>query len=105
MTPGWTSLTALALFGLLAVPAGAETIQITVDKMIYTPAEVSAKVGDTIEWVNKDILAHTSTATNGNFNVVTAPKMTGRAVVKTAGIFDYFCKYHPNMKARVTVAP
>lgn len=40
----------------MAVPAHAATIQVVMENLVISPAEVSAKVGDTIEWVNKDIL-------------------------------------------------
>ena len=70
------------------------------------PAEVTAKVGDTIEWVNKDVLAHTATARTGDkWNVTIAPGKTGRLVLKSAEDVDYFCQYHPNMKARIVVTP
>lgn len=103
--PGRTSLIVFALFGVLSFPAQAETIQVVMDKMAFMPTEVTAKVGDTIEFVNKDIVAHTATATNGDWNAVTATKQTARVEMKKAGVADYFCKYHPNMKGRVTVAP
>jgi plastocyanin len=105
MTPRWICLAMLALSGLLSVSAHAETIHVTIDKLVFSPAEVTAKVGDIIEWINKDILAHTATATGGDFNVAIAPKQTVRLLVKKAGVVDYFCKYHPNMKGRVTVTP
>jgi plastocyanin len=41
-------LTVLAL-GPIAVPAHAATIQIVMENLVVSPAEVSAKVGDTIE--------------------------------------------------------
>lgn len=104
MTPRWICLVILTLCGPWSVSARAETIHVTIDKLLFSPAEVSAKVGDTIEWTNKDILAHTATAKD-EFDVVIAPKATGRVVLKKAGAVDYFCKYHPNMKARATVAP
>ena len=53
----------------MAVPAHAATIQIVMENLVFAPAEVSAKVGDTIEWVNKDVFAHTATARNGDFDV------------------------------------
>jgi plastocyanin len=105
MTPRWIFLTALALSWSGSVSAHAETIQVTIDKLVYAPTEVTAKVGDTIEWVNKDILAHTATATNKDWDVMIASKQTGRLVLKKAGSFDYFCKFHPNMTGRVTVTP
>jgi plastocyanin len=105
MMPGRAAFAVLALCALSLVPARAETIQVVIDKLVFAPAEVNAKVGDTVEWVNKDALAHTATATNGDWNVVTGPKQSGRVVLKKAGAVDYFCKYHPNMKGRVVVAP
>lgn len=102
MTPGRLAMTVCML---LSVPAQAETIQVTIDKLVFVPVEVKVRVGDTLEWVNKDALAHTATATNGDWSVVTAPKQSGRIALQKAGVFDYFCKYHPNMKGRVTVSP
>jgi plastocyanin len=106
MTPGWIYAIAFALAGAISVPVHAETIQITMDKLAYSPAEVTAKVGDTIQWINKDVLAHTATAKTGdNWNVVIAPMKTGQLVLTKAGAVDYFCKYHPNMTARIVVTP
>ena len=45
-----------------AVPANAATIQVTIDKLVFSPVEVKAKVGDTVTWINKDIVVHTATA-------------------------------------------
>ena len=105
MTPGQISLAAAFVFGLLAVPARAETIQVSIDKLVFAPAEVNAKVGDTIEWINKDALVHTAKATNGDWDVNIAANQRGQVVVKKAGAVDYYCKLHPNMKGRVVVAP
>ncbi len=105
MTPRWIYPIAFVLAGAMSVSAHAATIQITIDKLVYMPAEVTAKVGDTIEWVNKDILAHTATATDKSWDVMIAPKQNARLVLKKPGAFNYFCKFHPNMKGRVTVAP
>ncbi len=69
------------------------------------PAEVTAKVGDTIEWINKDALAHSATAKNHDWDVLIGPNKTARLVVKKAGAVDYYCKFHPNMTGRVTVTP
>ncbi len=105
MMPRRILLVTFVLSGLLSVSAHAETIQVTIDKLVFTPAEVKAKVGDTIEWVNKDILAHTATATNGDWDVMIEPSKTRHLVLSKAGTVDYFCKYHPNMRGRLTVAP
>ena len=44
------------------------------DKLVYIPTVTSAKVGDTIEWINKDTLAHTAIAKNDDWNITIAPK-------------------------------
>lgn len=93
------------LLATACVPASAATIQITMENLEIAPAVVSAKVGDTIEWINKDVLVHTATARNGDFDVTLPPKKTGSFVLKKAGTVDYYCRYHPNMKASLNVAP
>ena len=93
------------LFGAMAVPAQAATIQITSTDLVFAPAEVSARVGDTIEWINKDVFVHTATARNGDFDVMMPPKKTVTSVVTKAGTIEYYCRFHPNMKAVVTIAP
>jgi plastocyanin len=105
MTPRWVFPIVAAVMAGMSVPAQAATIQITMDNLVIAPAEVSAKVGDTIEWINKDIFAHTATAKNGDWDVMMPPKKTVTSVLKKAGTIDYYCRFHPNMKATLTVEP
>jgi plastocyanin len=86
-----------------AVSARAETITVTVAKMAFSPAEIEAKVGDTIEWVNKDMFAHTATV-KGAWEVMLPVKKSGSITVDKPGTVDYFCRFHPNMKGRITVS-
>jgi plastocyanin len=106
MQPGrlWLVIAAFAL-AVMTVPAHAATIQIVIKNLVYSPAVASAKVGDTIEFVNEDVLAHTATARNGDFDVMTPPKKTVTYVLKKAGNVDYYCRFHPNMKATLKIAP
>ena len=55
--------------------------------------------------MNKDIFAHTATARNDDFDVTIAPKKTVTSVLNKAGTVDYYCRYHPNMKAVLKIAP
>src|SRR4051812_37433526 len=87
-----------------AVPAEAETIQIVIQNLVFAPAEVSAKVGDTVEWVNKDVFAHTATARNGDFDVNQPPKKTVTSVLSKAGTVEFYCRFHPNMKGVLRIA-
>ena len=105
MMPRWVLpiVTALALG--MSVSAHAATIQITMENLVISPAEATAKVGDTVELINKDIFVHTATARNGDFDVTMPPKKTVTFVLKKAGAIEYYCRFHPNMKAVLNVAP
>ena len=106
MTPGRLAAIALAAALLsISVPVHAATIEITMENLVISPAEVSAKVGDTITWVNKDVFAHTATATNGDFDVMLPPKKSATSALKKAGTIDYYCRFHPNMKATLKIEP
>jgi plastocyanin len=105
MTPGWTLSIVAALMLAGSVPAHAATIQITMENLVIAPAETSAKVGDTVEWVNKDVFAHTATARDGDFDVTMPPQTTMTLVLKKAGTVDYYCRFHPNMKAVLKIEP
>jgi plastocyanin len=98
-------IVAALAFGAMAVPAHAATIQIVMENLVISPAEATARVGDTLELVNMDIFAHTATAKNGDFDVTMPPKKRVTYVLKKAGSVDYYCRFHPNMKAALKIEP
>jgi plastocyanin len=96
------SLAGLMVFAS-ALDSAAETIRVAVAQLSFTPAQVSAHVGDTIEWVSTDFIAHTTTARSKEWDITIPPKGTGSVVLKSVGAIDYYCRFHPNMKGRVIV--
>ena len=97
----WAASAVLALV-LSAAPLRAETIRVIIENLEFSPAQIEVKVGDTIQWVNKDILAHTATV-NGGWDVMIPPKKSASLVVGSAKSVDYYCRFHPTMKGRITV--
>jgi plastocyanin len=96
---------ALAVMSSGAASAVPPTIKITIAGMAFSAPEVTVRVGDTIEWINKDVVDHTSTEKKASlWNVSIAPGKSEKVVMKKAGTFDYYCRYHPNMVARVIVS-
>lgn len=73
--------------------------------MAYHPAELSVAPGDTIVWINRDIVPHTATGQG------TAPWDTGhlvsgasgRYVPRRVGTLAYICALHPTMRATLIV--
>jgi plastocyanin len=105
MTPRWILPLVAGLAAAISVSAHGATIQIEMENLVFSPAQGSAKVGDTVEWINKDIFAHTATARNSDWDVTLPPKKSATWVLKKAGTVDYYCRFHPNMKATLIVAP
>ena len=98
-------LASLAALLAMSLSAQGATIEITIENLVFSPANVKAAVGDTILWVNKDVFAHTATARNGDWDVAQPPKKTIPLILKKAGTIDYYCRHHPNMKGTLTVVP
>lgn len=75
---------------------------VEIKNMVFNPAELTVRPGDTIVWVNNDIVVHDVTAedtswTSGNIAV----KASWQYIPK--GSFDYICSIHPTMKASVVM--
>ena len=87
-----------------ASPAAAEVIRVDISNIAFSPAKISAHVGDTIEWNNKDFVAHSATAKSGEWDINLPPHNTGKVVLKKAQHIDYYCKYHPTMKGKIDVS-
>ena len=100
-----TSLAIALAVAAMVAPAHAATIEITMENLVISPAEISARVGDTINWINKDVFAHTATAKNGDFDVMLPPTKSATSILKKAGTIEYYCRYHPNMTAMLKVEP
>ena len=83
--------------------ASAATINVTIKGHKFSPAAVTAHVGDTVVWTNEDGGPHTSTATSKDWDMSVPPGKSASLTVAKAGAFDYFCKIHPSMKGKLTV--
>ena len=95
----------IALGGALnSQPMRAESVQVTISNLQYSPAEIKAKMGDTVVWVNKDFVAHTATVAGG-WDVNIESDKSARLVLKKPGTFDYYCRFHPNMTGKIIVQP
>jgi plastocyanin len=79
MTPKWIIPIVAALMVATSISARAATIQISMENLV--------------------------TARNGDWDVTIPPKKTVTSVLKKAGTIEYYCRFHPNMKATLTIAP
>jgi plastocyanin len=87
-----------------ADPVAGETVRVNIKDLAFSPATVRVKVGQTVEWVNGDPLAHTVTADDkswGSGFLNQGGRFTRRFTA--AGAFPYHCEPHPQMKGTVIV--
>lgn len=105
MTRAFSTVGVVALLLLLRLGnADAAVIEIKMANVAYAPAQVSAHVGDTVEWTNDDIVAHTATARNGAWDLMIQPKGKATVTLKSTGPIEYYCRIHPNMVGSITVS-
>ena len=97
------AIAATALFAVASSAAAAATIKVEIKGFKFSPAAVTAHVGDTIVWTNDDPMPHTATARTGEWDVPIAPGKSASFVIAKVGTFDYFCKIHPGMTGKITV--
>lgn len=74
--------------------------------MAYHPAVLRVAPGDSVAWVNHDIVPHTATA-EGDPTWTTkslAQGEEGALVAPLAGELHYYCALHPVMRGRLLVA-
>jgi plastocyanin len=101
--------TALSLvlwsIGLAGSATRPQTHTVTIEGMQFRPQQLTVASGDIIEWVNKDVVAHTATsATAGIFDSkLIAPDKSWKLTIRTKGDFSYICTYHPTMTGSVRV--
>jgi plastocyanin len=77
---------------------------VTMRLVRFEPDSLVIAKGDTVEWVNHDIVPHTATATNGAWDSKTLlPGASWRTVLATPGPQPYSCLLHITMKGRIDV--
>lgn len=71
---------------------------------LFEPARLSVAAGDTVEWLNQDLVPHTASATSGRWDSQSIqPAGSWRTVLTTSGSEPYVCRLHPGMKAQLDV--
>lgn len=95
----------LGMMGPSVAESKAQTHNITIEDMRFQPAVLVVAPGDTIVWINKDLVPHTATSQAGGFdsNVILASESWRYTVQKEKGDFAYICTFHPAMKGTLRV--
>jgi len=99
--------------------------QVAIENFKFKPTDLKIKVGDRVEWINKDYssytqeiddlqekekeglqegIAHTVTFESMDSDIHLPVGGTATVTFTGAGTFKYFCQYHPSMQGTVIVS-
>jgi plastocyanin len=107
-------IAALAAIGVLALAGAAAPSRpadvpqrhvVEIRGMAFHPEVLELRQGDTVVWINRDIVPHTATAsrTSGWDTGTLLQGQIGQYVASHAGDDPYFCKLHPVMLGKLIV--
>ncbi len=94
---------ATAALGSCAAPRPSAHHQVVLRGLAIQTASLSVSPGDTVTWTNRDIVPHTVTATHGGWDSgLIAAQSSWSRVITAADTGEYFCRYHPTMRANLS---
>jgi plastocyanin len=101
----WTICTGLLLFSCKPTPEATVPAKhiVEIKAMKFLPAELIVKSGDTVVWINRDIVTHDVTEDPGKAwtsSVMPTGATWSFIVTKSA---DYYCSIHVVMKGKLLV--
>lgn len=98
-----------ALVSVAALPQGqphaARRHVVEISGVAFHPEVLEVGWGDTVVWINQDLVPHTATA-EGAAAWTTAALATGDSgqfIPHRAGEYRYVCKFHPTMHGKLIV--
>ena len=78
---------------------------VVIKNMAFDPFQIHVHKGDTVIWINKDMVPHNVTDfpdANWTSGTLALGKFWEKNINDT---FDYFCSIHPTMKGKIIVDP
>jgi len=95
-------------FAVWPLVAAAETVEIVIQDYKFTPAQVTAKAGTTVNWTNAEKRTTHSVLFTGPGGFETDRLFPGESWQRrfdTPGSYPYSCGPHPEMKGQIDVVP
>lgn len=80
------------------------TDTVTIKQMQFNPADLLAKIGDTIIWFNNDLVDHNVKEEKNNLFYSDTIKVGNTWKWVVTGSADYLCTIHPSMRGKITVS-
>lgn len=103
---GTSALDGQWLTGKASASGAGTTHVVEIRDFLFVPDRLEVRAGDQITWINRDIAPHTATAIDASWD----SGELGRAeewqtTVEPDMETEYFCRFHPMMKATLKILP
>jgi plastocyanin len=99
-------LAAGSLFPAVAGDRAQQDHIIEIRDFRFVPDRLYVRLGDTIRWINRDLAPHTATATDESWDTLLLRQGESGVIKVTQDLADsYFCRFHPQMRAEITIVP
>ena len=93
----------LLISGCSSAPDQPKTYTVEIKAMKFVPENITVKKGDTVLWINRDIMNHDVTEENTK-SWTSAPIVPGASWKKViTGDDNYYCSIHVVMKGTINV--
>lgn len=100
-----TAASAPAAGAACSQSAEAGQVAVAIENFAFSPADIQAKVGQTITFTNGNSAPHTATLDDGSCSTGTiSPGASDGLAFTAAGAYPFHCKIHPSMKGTITVS-
>ena len=85
-------------------PADSRHHVVEISEFRFSPTELTVRIGDTVEFINRDVVPHTVTELEKNWDsgfLGAEQSWTLKINQQTAA--EYFCAYHPSMRGSLKI--
>lgn len=88
-----------------AAETSTESTAVEIKGFAFNPADITVPAGGSVTWTNGDNVPHTATGLDREAlqSGAIASGASFTQTFDTAGTFEYFCEFHPNMKGTIVV--
>ena len=80
-----------------------KTDTVTIQQMQFIPASITVEKGDTIVWINKDMVEHTVKEEKNNWFYSDTIHPGRSCKMTSTENADYSCSIHPTMKGKIVI--
>jgi plastocyanin len=79
-------------------------VEVAIKNFAFEPAQVTVTRGDTVVFSNTDFVPHTATERDSSWDSKSIDGSKAWSFVPTsAGTYEYYCVFHPVMRATIVV--